>query len=311
MSILCSSYFPFVLFHNNLSLRLDPFHYPIIISACAWILPTRFFFSVYLWLCWVWLLHSGFPCGSKRGLPSNCRARAFHGSGFSCCGAWALGTWASVAVVPGLRWPQGCGIFSDQGSNSRLLRWQEDSLPHRVTRDEPHPPPYPLAFKLNFLVIKNEVCLLRTAHSPVYKRSLSSLLTCSLSLSVVSLNIPSLPLLTEITAVWPPVSSVNPNSSGCGHRRSPCASAWRSSSRPRCVWPPSSSLLCSFPWNALLSIRAAEPCWFSSCWLLPPLFLSSGQLWFSVGVLGICPLRPLLLWAALPLSWLHLLPVWP
>ena len=143
MSILCSSYFPCVLFHNNLSLRLDPFHYPIIISACAWIFPTSFFFFFFQFIygcagsCCCTLAS---PVAVSGGLLSNCRARAFHCSGFSC-GARALGTWASVAVVPGLRCPQGCGIFPDRGSNSRLLHWQEDSLPHRVTRDEPHPHP--------------------------------------------------------------------------------------------------------------------------------------------------------------------------
>ena len=78
----------------------------------------------------------------------------------------------------------------------------------------------------------------------------------SKDLSVVSLNIPSLPLLTEIVAVWPPVSSVNPNSSGCGYKRSPCASAWQSSSRPHCVWPPSSSLLYCFSLKCSLCLSA-------------------------------------------------------
>ena len=29
----------------------------------------------------------------------HCSARASHCSGFSCCGAWALGAWASVVVA--------------------------------------------------------------------------------------------------------------------------------------------------------------------------------------------------------------------
>ena len=35
----------------------------------------------------------------------------------------------SVAVAHGLRGPEACGIFPDQGWNPCLLRWQEDSLP--------------------------------------------------------------------------------------------------------------------------------------------------------------------------------------
>ena len=49
--------------------------------------------------------------------------------GCSCCRAWALGTWASVAVARVLSRPAACGIFPDQRSNPRLLHWQADSLP--------------------------------------------------------------------------------------------------------------------------------------------------------------------------------------
>ena len=33
---------------------------------------------------------------------SSCGAQASHCGGFSCCGAWALGAWASVVVACGL-----------------------------------------------------------------------------------------------------------------------------------------------------------------------------------------------------------------
>ena len=68
-----------------------------------------------------------------------CCARASHCGGFSCCGAQALGTWASVAVarrlwssgsvvvVHGLSCSAACGIFLDQGSNQCPLHWQADS----------------------------------------------------------------------------------------------------------------------------------------------------------------------------------------
>ena len=51
-----------------------------------------------------------------------------HCSGFSRCGARALGHAGSVAVVHGLSCSAACGIFPDQGSNLCLLHWQADSL---------------------------------------------------------------------------------------------------------------------------------------------------------------------------------------
>ena len=68
----------------------------------------------------------------------------------SCCGAWTIGTWASVfgsqavqgsivvvhrlscSAACGLFPDQdstACGIFLDQGSNPCLLHWQADSSP--------------------------------------------------------------------------------------------------------------------------------------------------------------------------------------
>ena len=41
------------------------------------------------------------------GATLGCGARASHCSGFSCCGAWALGTWPSVVVAHGLT---SCGL---------------------------------------------------------------------------------------------------------------------------------------------------------------------------------------------------------
>ena len=40
-----------------------------------------------------------------------------HCGGFSCCGVRAVGAWASVVSLNGLRCPTACGIFPDQGSN--------------------------------------------------------------------------------------------------------------------------------------------------------------------------------------------------
>ena len=83
-------------------------------------------------------------------LGSRCCMRASHCGGLSCCRAWVLGTWASVAVAHGLSscgsWaPErrlsscahgsscstACGILLDQGSNPCPLHWQADSQPLR------------------------------------------------------------------------------------------------------------------------------------------------------------------------------------
>ena len=74
-----------------------------------------------------------------------CGVRASHCGAFSCSGAWALGTWASVVVahglsscgsqalehrlsscVHGLSCSAACGIFPDR-SNPCPLHWQADS----------------------------------------------------------------------------------------------------------------------------------------------------------------------------------------
>ena len=48
------------------------------------------------------LLRAGFLQLLQAGATLRCGARASHCGGFSCCGAWALGTQASVVVVHGL-----------------------------------------------------------------------------------------------------------------------------------------------------------------------------------------------------------------
>ena len=79
---------------------------------------------------------SGFPLVST----SCCGVHASHCRGFSCCGAQALGTQASVAVTlrlsntasaavaRGLSCSAACGIFPDQGSDPSVLHGQADSL---------------------------------------------------------------------------------------------------------------------------------------------------------------------------------------
>ena len=54
-------------------------------------------------------------CPLVAGGPTrHCAAWVSHCSGFPCCGAWAPG---SVVVARGLRCPEACGIFPDQGWN--------------------------------------------------------------------------------------------------------------------------------------------------------------------------------------------------
>ena len=45
------------------------------------------------------LLRAGFLQLQRAGAALRCGARASHCAGFSCCGAWALGVWASVWLM--------------------------------------------------------------------------------------------------------------------------------------------------------------------------------------------------------------------
>ena len=73
------------------------------------------------------LLCAGFLQLWRVGATLRCSAWASHCSGFSCCGAWALGARASVVVAHGLSCSVACGILPDQGSNLCPLHWQADS----------------------------------------------------------------------------------------------------------------------------------------------------------------------------------------
>ena len=89
-----------------------------------------FFFLIYLFIFGCFgssLLHVGFLQSQQAGAALCCGAWASYCGGFSCCGAQALGAWASVVVAHGLSCSAACGIFPDQGSNPCLLHWQVDS----------------------------------------------------------------------------------------------------------------------------------------------------------------------------------------
>ena len=67
-----------------------------------------FFFFVNLFICLFFWLHWVFVAARGRvGATLRCGARASHCSGFSCCGAQALGAQVSVVVACGLR---SCGL---------------------------------------------------------------------------------------------------------------------------------------------------------------------------------------------------------
>ena len=99
-----------------------------------------FYFFTYLFLAMpVFVAVCGLSLVTENGVLSSCGARVSHCSGFSCWGAQALGTQASVALAPGL-WSTGsiapehglscsaaCVIFPDQGSNLCTLHFKEDS----------------------------------------------------------------------------------------------------------------------------------------------------------------------------------------
>ena len=85
---------------------------------------------MYIYYLFIFGLHCcmwAFSTCSKQGILSHCGARASHCSGFSCCGARALGHSGSVVVVHGLSCSKACGIFLAQGSNPSPLYWQTDS----------------------------------------------------------------------------------------------------------------------------------------------------------------------------------------
>ena len=113
---------------------------------CFWLL--FFFFLIYF--IYLFLAALGLRCCTQAfsscvewGLPFIVVHRLPHCGGFSCCGAWALGTRASVVVshrlqstgsvvvAHGPSRSAACGILPDQGSNLCPLHRQADSQPLR------------------------------------------------------------------------------------------------------------------------------------------------------------------------------------
>ena len=66
------------------------------------LMTFKIFLFIYLGFAKSSLLHGLFSGHGKWGLLSNCSTWASHCNGFSCCGAQALGSQASVVVAHGL-----------------------------------------------------------------------------------------------------------------------------------------------------------------------------------------------------------------
>ena len=120
-------------------------------SACSSVIALAISFIFFFRCAGSSLLHRLFSsCGREQGVLLGCGAPASHCDGFSCCvGAqgfrapWLqqlghvgsvvvalrLQTTGSIIVAHGLSCSVAYGIFLEQGSNSCLLHWQEDSLP--------------------------------------------------------------------------------------------------------------------------------------------------------------------------------------
>ena len=87
------------------------------------------FFKFYFWLHGSSLLLAGFLQLGRAGATLRCCAWASHCGGFSCCGAQALGTRATVVVAHGL---SSCGSqalehrLSSCGARAQLLRGMWD-----------------------------------------------------------------------------------------------------------------------------------------------------------------------------------------
>ena len=69
------------------------------------------------WLRWVFVAACGISLVPRMGAALGWGVRASPCGGFSCCGAQALGLWASGAVAHGLGYSWTCELFPDQGLN--------------------------------------------------------------------------------------------------------------------------------------------------------------------------------------------------
>ena len=78
--------------------------YMFVLYVCASISALKIIFKNFLFIFGSTgssLLRGLFSSSGEQGLLSSCSGQASHCGGFSCCGAWAQGTWASAAVAHG------------------------------------------------------------------------------------------------------------------------------------------------------------------------------------------------------------------
>ena len=95
---------------------------------CFFKLVVRTFKFIYFWWHWAFIVARRLsPVMPSMGYSYG--AWASQWSGFSCCWAWVLGVWASAVVAHRLSCSTACGIFLDQGWNTRPLPWQAGSYP--------------------------------------------------------------------------------------------------------------------------------------------------------------------------------------
>ena len=82
----------------------------VTVYFCFWNTFKQNFFYIYINLFFIYfsLAVLGLRCCVRA---SRCGSRASHCGGFSCRGAWALGTWALVVVARGL-WSTGSVVVA-------------------------------------------------------------------------------------------------------------------------------------------------------------------------------------------------------
>ena len=87
-------------------------------------------------VCWVFITVHTLSLVVAIGATFHCNAWASHCSGFSCCGAWALGAQTSVVVSHGLSCCEAYGIFLAK-YRTCVSCTSRQILIHQITREVP------------------------------------------------------------------------------------------------------------------------------------------------------------------------------
>ena len=108
-------------------------HFPLVL--CFFFLNINLFiylFIIYFWLHWVFVAVRGLSLVAVSGGYSSLQCMGFSLRCFPCCGAWGLGTWASVVVARRLsscgqqavaRRLSGCGAWAQLLQGMWGLPW--------------------------------------------------------------------------------------------------------------------------------------------------------------------------------------------